>query len=331
MLFQGMTGLRGMSLMLGRPNPLLFVNCHQALTGSSMIIGRRNLWNPFALPRGENTKVTTPIIGRNDLAQQHSILERANKGVVLHNERLLDACLELLSFCGGNDTTGSSDGAAGANLHEEVTSALAAVVGATLHDVGKTPAEQFDRICEALCLPDVRANPEIQRRLLVVLEAVLPEALFRVFESEDLFTVISDDVAGRKALALFVHALIGVVDVPEGVSREELVFVYLEDVREAFPSLRKSAALMELEKDVTSIVLKSKLFTLLSKLCAEFDVEGSGRIDLSDLQQVTERVLGDKQARMFLDGVRPDKEGKICYMQLVSLLTRPPPRKRPKL
>ncbi|KEG10561.1 hypothetical protein DQ04_03571040 [Trypanosoma grayi] len=74
--------------------------------------------------------------------------------------------------------------------------------------------------------------------------------------------------------------------------------------------------------------MRARLYALLSRLCAEFDQANTGRVDLDELRVTVQRVLGPEQACLLLDGAQPDKDGKIRYTQLTSLLTRPPPRQR---
>ncbi|EAN79539.1 hypothetical protein, conserved [Trypanosoma brucei brucei TREU927] len=300
------------------------------MLSSNNVTSKRLLWNPFTPSQTEGgaaSASTSGTSGNSDFANQH-IAAKVHRDAMLHNERLFDACLELLSLCGASASACPAGGSPRAEMDAESTDAIMAVVHDTLQGTCKTPADQFNIVYKALCLPTVANNRQLQRSLLVVLEAVLPEALFRVFESADLFVVGPDNAKSREALVLFVRALLGVVEVPEGVEREEVVFVYLDDVRTAFPSLRTNAAFVELEKNTTAIALRAKLFDLISQLCAEFDPEGSGRINLRELQQVAERVLGPEQAQLLLEGTCADKNGKIRYMQLASLLLRAPPRRK---
>ncbi|RNF07574.1 hypothetical protein TraAM80_03257 [Trypanosoma rangeli] len=277
---------------------------------SSCCYSKRCFWNFFSTRGGGNEAAAQTA----NAVQHQSIVDKAHRDASLHNERLLDACLDLLALCRGEGTDRGS------------TDAVTAVVEATLHDVRKTPSEQFDLVYAALCLPIATTNRQVYRCLMVVLEAFLPEVLFRIFESEDLIVVGPDGASRRSALLRFVHALLGQANVPDGVENEEVVLVYLDDVSALFPSLRRNPAFLELEANATCIAMKARLFALLSQLCAEFDTAGTGKVDLAELQATSQRVLGEVKARMLLDGAQPDKDGKIRYTQLTSLLTRPPPR-----
>ncbi|RNF20838.1 uncharacterized protein Tco025E_03729 [Trypanosoma conorhini] len=291
---------------------------------SSCCCSRRCFWNPFATRGGGGSAAAAQP---KNTVQHQRIVEKAHRDASLHNERLLDACLDLLALCGGGGEAGGAkllDGGGGVDLAS--ADAVAAVVEATLHDFRKTPSEQFDLVYAALCLPIATNNLQVHRCLMVVLEAFLPEVLFRIFESEDLVVVGPGGAARRDALLRLVHALLGQADVPAGVESEEVVLVYLDDVRAVFPSLRRNPAFLELEANATSIAMKARLFALLSQLCVEFDTAGTGKVDLAELQSTAQRVLGEEKARLLLDGAQPDKDGKIRYTQLTSLLTRPPPQ-----
>ncbi|EKF39465.1 hypothetical protein MOQ_000304 [Trypanosoma cruzi marinkellei] len=301
--------------------------CYCDCSYSSCHCSRRYFWNPFATQSGGNETAAPPS---KNTVQHQRIVEKAHRDASLHNERLLDACLDLLALCGGG---GGASGAKMMDSHDGCTSidadaidVIAAVVESTLHDFCKTPSEQFDLVYAALCLPIATSNRQVNRCLMVILEAFLPELLFRMFEGEDLIVVGPDGASRREALFRFVHALLGRAEVPDGVESEEVVLVYLDDVRAMFPSLRNNPAFLELEANATSIAMKARLFALLSQLCVEFDKAGTGKVDLAELQATANRVLGEKKARMLLDGAQPDKDGKIRYTQLTSLLTRPPPR-----
>nr|CCC53114.1 conserved hypothetical protein [Trypanosoma vivax Y486] len=292
-----------------------------------LAFARRFFWNPFSTSDADGKRLHMEK-SESAVEQHEGIVLKAQRDAMLHNERLLDACLELLSLCRPVEDARGKPAPSGGSLDMETVNIVTAVVGVTLHDTHKTPAEQFDLIYAALCMPSVANNIELKRCLMVVLEALLPEALFRVFEGTNLSVVGPDGKRQREVLSLFVHTLLGTVEVPDGVEREELVLTYLDDVRNAFPALRGSQAFTELERNATRIAMRAKLYVLLSQLCAEFDREGTGKVNLCELQETAERVLGKEQAVLLLDGARPDAEGKIRYTQLTALLTRPPPRRQ---
>lgn len=272
----------------------------------------RCFWGPFLGQKQETVK-------EKNAAQHARIVQKAHRNASLHNERLLDACLDLLSFCGSSDLLHVDDN------DGSTRDIIAAVVETTLHDLRKNPAEQFDLVYTALCLPLAVTNRQVHHCLMVILEAFLPEALFRVFESENLIVLGPEGAARRDVLIRFVHALLGCAEVPDGVESEELLFVYMDDVIVAFPSLRNNPAFVELEANATTIAMKARLYTLLSQLCAEFDKEGTGKVSFVELMATARQVLGEDKAHMLLEGAQPDKDGNICYAQLTSLLTRPPP------
>ncbi|CBZ27442.1 conserved hypothetical protein [Leishmania mexicana MHOM/GT/2001/U1103] len=287
---------------------------------------RRFFWNPFA----SGTRATASAMrdsAQHRHAEQHAtIAEKAHRDADLENEQLLDACLDLLDICSGN-AAGSAPSSALDGLARDRIWELVEVL---LHDHHRTPAEQFDLVYTALCMPAAQDHRQVQRSLLVVLRSIVPETLYRVFESVDLF-VLRDDAQSlhqRDVLMKFAHAQLGDLHVPDGLAEEEVLSLYVDDMRAAFPVLVTCPAWQVLEREATTIALKSKLFALLSRLCAEFDEERTGKVKLADLRSTAERVLGTDQASCLLEGAQADKDGKIAYAQLVALLSRPPPKKQ---
>ncbi|KPA79159.1 putative mitochondrial hypothetical protein [Leptomonas pyrrhocoris] len=288
---------------------------------------RRHFWNPFASFTKNDPPALDPAEQRN--ADQHAkIVTEAHRDADKQNELLLGACLDLLEMCGGS--------AAGAppsdKLDETARDSIWTLVDVMLHDHRRTLAEQFDLVYAALCLPAAQECRDVQRCLLVVLHTVLPEALYRVFESVNLY-VVNDDAQSqeqREALLRFVHAMLGDLRAPPNLEDEEVLAVYFDDVTAMFPALAACPAWGELEKDASVIALRAKLFALLGRLCAEFDKDKSGKVKLDDLRSTARRVLGEEQATQLLEGARPDKNGKIAYPQLAALLTRPPPKREVK-
>lgn len=295
---------------------------------------RRWLWNPFsAFAQKSGSGGAAAASGRDSPstatasanATQHTrIIEKAHREATLHNERLVDACLELLDLCGGTNTGDAPSTRIDAPSREQVW----AVVDVLLHQHRCRPSEQFDCVYFALCTSAARENRQVQRCLFILLDSVLPEALYRVFESVNLIVVGEDEqsMQRRDVLLQFMHAMLGDLKAPVEVEEEEVMMVYLDDVATAFPLLVSSPAWKAVAQDATSIALKAKLFALLGQLCAEFDKDGTGKVRLVELQETAERVLGKQQAALLLDGAPVDANGMIVYPQLAALLTRPPPR-----
>lgn len=295
---------------------------------------RRSFWNPFsaftskdASSSSSSSSSLDPVAQRN--ADQHAkIVEEAHRDADKQNELLLDACLDLLEMCGGN-AAGSAPSDKLDNLSRD---SIWTLVDVMLHDHRRPPAEQFDLVYAALCLPVAQEQRDVQRCLIVILHTVLPETLYRVFESVNLYVVHDDEqsLQQRGALLRLVHALLGDLHAPDGLHDEEVLAVYMDDVRTLFPQLATCPAWAVVEQDASTIALKAKLFALLSRLCAEFDEDKSGKVKLDDLRSTAQRVLGEEQATQLLEGALPDKDGKIAYPQLAALLTRPPPKHETK-
>lgn len=293
---------------------------------SPLVCLRRFFWNPFASGTRGTVSATRNSVQRQNTQQHASIAEKARRDADLENEQLLGACLDLLDMCSGN-AAGSGPSSA---LDELARARIWELVDVLLHDHHRAPAEQFDLVYTALCMPAAQDHRQVQRSLLVVLRSVVPEALYRVFESVDLFVLRDDEQSlhQRDVLMKFAHAQLGDLHVPDGLAEEEVLSVYVYDMKAAFPALATCHAWQVVERDAATIALKSKLFTLLGRLCAEFDEEKTGKVKLADLRSTAERVLGTDQASRLLEGAQVDKEGKIAYAQLVALLSRPPPKKR---
>jgi hypothetical protein len=296
---------------------------------------RRGFWNPFAsftktdanAAAPSSSASLDPVAQRN--AQHHAkIVEEAHRDANKQNEQLLDACLDLLEMCGG-----SAAGLPPSDKLDHLSrDSIWTLVDVMLHDHRRSLAEQFDLVYAALCLPVAQEHRDVQRCLIVVLHTVLPENLFRVFESVNLY-VVQDDAQSlqqREALLRLVHALLGDLRVPKGLQDEEVLAVYIDDVKTMFPALTTCPAWTAVEEDAANIALRAKLFALLGRLCAEFDDDKSGKVKLEDLRSTARRVLGEEQATQLLEGAQPDKEGKIAYPQLAALLTRPPPKHEAK-
>ncbi|KPI86035.1 hypothetical protein ABL78_4904 [Leptomonas seymouri] len=288
---------------------------------------RRSFWNPFASFTKTGPSSLDAIAQRN-AAQHAKIIGEAHRDADMQNELLLGACLDLLEMCGGN----ASGSVPSDKLDQLSRDSIWALVDVMLHDHRRSPAEQFDLVYTALCLPAAQEVQEVKRCLIVVLHTVLPEALYRVFESVNLYVVHDDEqsLERRRVLLRFVHALLGDLRPPQGLEEEEVLAVYLDDVKLMFPVLATCPAWAVVEKDAAAIALKAKLFALLGRLCAEFDENRSGKVKLDDLRSTAQRVLGEEQAAQLLEGAQPDKDGQIAYPQLAALLTRPPPKQEAK-
>ncbi|TPP44916.1 DNA-dependent RNA polymerase family protein [Leishmania donovani] len=271
---------------------------------SPFICLRRFFWNPFASGTRGSVSATRDSVQRLNAEQDASIAEKAHRDADLENEQLLGACLDLLDMCSGN-AAGSAPSSA---LDELARDRIWELVDVLLHDHHRAPAEQFDLVYTALCMPAAQDHRQ----------------------SVDLFVVRDDEQSlhQRDALMKFAHAQLGDLHVPDGLAEEEVLSVYVDDIKTAFPVLATCPAWQVVERDATTIALKSKLFALLGRLCAEFDEEKTGKVKLADLRSTAERVLGTDQASRLLEGAQVDKDGKIAYAQLVALLSRPPPKKR---
>lgn len=287
-------------------------------------------WNPFSTSKA---KAATAV------ETQHArIVDKAHREASLLNERLVDASLELLDYLG---TTVAAEkrghAATTTDAAEEETAAESTVV---IHDLVRVllqehttpPTEVFDLTYRALCLPLVMEQRGLQRSLMVVLESVLPFQVYRVFEAVDLAVPGEGEAACAKRLVLvrFVRGMLGEIQIPagSGLEEEEVLLVYLDDVKHSFSSLATCPAFVELEQNATDIALRSRLFLLLGQLCAEFDAEKTGKVLLQDLRETAEKVFGKDKATLMLEGAQTDAEGKIAYTQLTALLTRPPPRRK---
>ena len=295
-----------------------------APSASPLTQARRHLWNPFASFSKHADDASVDAVAQRNANQHAKIVEEAHRDADKQNELLLDACLDLLEMCGG-DAAGS---APSDKLDPLARDTIWTLVDVMLHDHRRSPAEQFDLVYTALCLPAAQEQHDVQRCLIVVLHTVLPETLFRVFESVNLYVVHDDEQSlhQREALLRFMHAMLGELRAPPGLEDEEVLAVYVDDVAAVFPALATSPAWAVVAKDASTIALKAKLFALLSRLCAEFDEDRSGKVKLEDLRSTARRVLGEEQATQLLEGAQPDKDGKIAYPQLAALLTRPPPK-----
>ncbi|GET88953.1 hypothetical protein, conserved [Leishmania tarentolae] len=293
---------------------------------SHLVCFRRFFWNPFASGAASNASETHDSVLRQNAEQHTAVVEKARRDADLENEQLLGACLDLLDMCRGN-----AAGSAPSNTLDELArNCIWELVDVLLHDHHRSPAEQFDLVYTALCLPAAQDHRQVQRCLLVVLRSVVPETLYRVFESVDLF-VLRDDaqsVHQRGVLMRFAHAQLGDIHVPASLVEEEVISVYVDDMKAAFPVLTTCPAWQVVEQNATMTALKSKLFALLGRLCAEFDKEKTGKVKLADLRSTADRVLGTHQASSLLEGAQADKDGKIAYAQLVALLSRPPQKKQ---
>eukprot|EP00796_Vickermania_ingenoplastis_P007464 gene7464-5260_t len=307
---------------------------------SAVHCARRGLFGFFSSPSPEKTRANGKRCSSSSsptdatASSSSPIREAALEPM---QDRLLQTCVELLEMAGG--------AADGRPPLKEVDSASREVffdlVDAVLHDYTKTPAQQFELVYAALCLPAAQQHLFVRRALMVVLEAVAPAPLHQLMSAVDLSLPEYDEesVIRRAAVIRLGRALMGGLEElaeeeafgdaskrPEdALTEEEVLLVYLDDFKKAFPSACRAAAFELLERNAATIALKSQLFTLLGRLCREMDSEQSGKIRLEDLQSLAKRVLGEEKAKMLLDGAVADAEGKLRYAQLCALLTRAPP------
>lgn len=303
----------------------------------------------FSSKKTEETTTTTAAAPAGKSPLREEALEPVQ-------DRLLDACIKILEMCSG--------GADGRPPLKEIDSASREIyfdlVDAVLHDYTKTPAQQFDLLYSALCLPAAQEYQFVKRLLLVVMEAITPAPIAQLMLSVDLTLPDYDEesVIRRSVLLRFMRALMGglaeeaesdeirfsgrgdaeTLDgegadgasngstsggfaLPKGVSEEEALMVFLDDFRRAFPQVQRSPAFAVVEQHALNIALRSKLYTLLGRLCVEMDRERTGKVRLSELQEMANRVLGKEQAMELLKGAVPDAEGKLRYAQLCAILT----------
>ncbi|CAJ1008934.1 hypothetical protein Q4I28_004247 [Leishmania naiffi] len=312
----------GTSAEAARPATSLTSSLVSVLPSFTLACPRRFFWNPFVSATTGATSAMHGSVAERNAEQLAKRVEKVHHDAGLESERLLGACLDLLGMCSGNAAGSLSSNA----LDEVARDRIGVLVDVLLHDHHRTPAEQFDLVYTALCLPAAQHHRQVQRSLLVVLRSVVPEALYRVFESVDLFLLQNDEQSLRQhdVLIKFVHALLGELHVPDGLVEEEVLSVYVENMKAMFPVLATCPAWQVVERDAVTIALKAKLFALLSRLCAVLDEDKTGKVKLADLRSTAERVLRKGQASRLLEGAQADKDGKIAYPQLAALLTRPP-------
>lgn len=257
--------------------------------------------------------------------EQQQRATKAQQEASLLNERLVDACLQVLELCGG---TAGGSAPPRLVLDRQSTEILWELADVMLHDFRRTPCEQFDIIYRALCLPIATENLQLTRSLMVMMECVLPCSVYRLFESTNLIGVTENEQGRhqRDVLRRLVHAMLGSVRAPPGVHDAEAILVYLDDFRLAFPHVvASSPAFTALGETAVTTALQAQLYARLRQLCAEFDKEGTGKVQLAELQATAERVLGKEGAASLLAGAVADAAGMVAYAQLTALLTRPPP------
>lgn len=258
-------------------------------------------------------------------------------------DRLLDTCVKILEMCGGY--------ADGRPPLKEIDNAsrdvLFDLVDAVLHDYNKSPAEQFDLLYAALCLPAAQKYAFLRTPLLTIMECVVPQPFYQYLRGVDVFLPDYDEesIIRRESLLRFGRVLlgdleflqqVGQVEGEEGkentkksgsssfLSEEVVVELIVEDFKKCFPNAIRVPAFEVLEKNALTIALQSKLYALLGRLCMELDPERSGRIALKDLEDTARRVLGKEKARSLLESSEKvvDAEGKLRYRQLCALLSR---------
>lgn len=279
-------------------------------------------------------------------------------------DRLLATCVNILEMCGGY-----ADGRPPLKELDNVSrNVLFDLVDAVLHDYNKTPAEQFDLVYAALCLPSAQKYAFLRTPLLTIMECVTPAPLFQFLRGVDVFLPDFDEesIIRRKSLLRFARVLMGDLEFLQQVgqieekeelgkkeedmqgkdgkftknvtssssskiSEEEVVRAIVEDFKKCFPSAIRVPAFEVLERNALHIALQSKLFALLGRLCMEMDPERTGKIAWKEIDAMARRVLRKEQAASLLDGSEKvvDSEGKIRYRQLCALLSRPPTHVQP--
>jgi len=268
--------------------------------GSSLFASQRCLWGK--LFGGASAKAPPPTTTDDE-------------PITEDGQRMVNACLYLLESCGHN---------AQVELASSTKELIWELSDVLLHNDRRHPAEQFDLIYAALCQPDIHGNMEMRRTLMEVLFEVVPEPLYRVFESVNFILPDADAQSDeRKAvLRTFVHAVLGQVRAPDGLTEDEVLLVYMDDLQTAFPLVQHAPSFETLKEQAAELAMKAKLLSLLSRLCVEFDRERTGKVQLAELQATADRVLGKEKATALLQPAKADAEGFIRYGQLASLLTR---------
>jgi hypothetical protein len=270
---------------------------------------RRTFWNPFSKDRASKA------------------VSKLAADQVAQNEELVDASLEILKLSSSTE------------LADDETAVLSDIVDTLFSDVSKKPAEQFDLVFQALRMPGVRAIEGLRGHLYVVLCSILPHKLYVVFRDVGEELELLEDGSGKDTqqeqsllgpnknavfqLRRFVYFLLGDVSLfDESVAEIDLDAIIAE-LEAAVPCLTAAPSYATLKASADSMVLTARLYSLIAELCAEFDTDKSGRISLEEFAECLGRVVGEADAKVMLSSITPDKEGKIKYHHVSSLLTKP--------
>jgi hypothetical protein len=272
---------------------------------------RRTFWNPFSKDRASKA------------------VSKLAADQVAQNEELVDASLEILKLSSSTE------------LADEETAVLSEIVDTLFSDVSKKPAEQFDLVFQALRMPGVRAIEGLRGHLYVVMCSILPHKLYVVFRDVGEELELLEDVGcgdedaqqeqsslGQSKNAVFqlrrfVYFLLGDISLfDESVAEIDLDAIIAE-LEAAVPCLTAAPSYATLKASADSMVLTARLYSLIAELCAEFDTDKSGRISLEEFAECLGRVVGEADAKAMLSSITPDKEGKIKYHHVSSLLTKP--------
>lgn len=259
----------------------------------------RAFWNPFATTEQKRVSEAVSKIAADHVAQ---------------NEKLVDASLEILNCSSSLE------------MSPEEYECVNQVVNMLFQDFSMKPAHQFDLVFAAMRLPAVQsAGDSLVEPFFVVLESILPDKLFAVFVEVKELTRLQEP---RQVFLVrrLVHFLLGDLDlfIEEGADGD----IEVDDVFTSFavdvPVVACAQSFTTLKASASEMVLKARLFSLLSDVCASFDPHKTGKIPLQEFKDSLVRVMGPEEAKLLLDGVQPDAQGLVRYHQVTSMLTKPP-------
>jgi hypothetical protein len=278
----------------------------------------RLFWNPFHSQRKEGDGHRRYGAVEPESAQK---VRELAEDVLQNNERVVDASLDILKW--NVDLL----------LADDEHAVLSDVIGMLFFESYRSPSEQYDATYRALCLPVSQRTPELKSALLVVLEYLLPTPFFGIFREtgDALFMELTTDeqkLLWRGTVHLFLgdftefeanHANFAEISCDGEVNVTELL-LRLEGI---IPTLATSPSFVQVKESSEQLLLKARLFDLLTRLCKMFDTAGNGLIQLSEFKDSLVNVVGQAEADAMLQGVAPDKDGCVRYFHVTSLLTRP--------
>lgn len=218
------------------------------------------------------------------------------------NENLVNAGLTLL-----NASSARQD-----ELDAEDEEALSQVAQVLFSETFASHEEQFEVVYTALSRPAVRNVRELERSVMTVLEMVVPSAVYNVFVAVDVFTGLLE---GERQL---LHDV--VVVLIDGAGNDDKLVELLGAAEAECPGLWELPAFSSLAKASEELLLKSRLYALITQTCLAFDPERTGKILISDLKPSLESVLGKEEGESLVGRLRPDSNGAVYYGQVSALL-----------